>query len=474
MNTPIHKVADILRSNPLIWLVLLALPTTMWGQTFVSNVNASALDTSAVITWTTAVPASSQVKYGASQAYGLSSTFDGTMVVQHSVTLPGLTASTTYHFSAVSDDSSGEQVASLDSKFTTASSTGGGTPPPPTSGGIWISAAELAKLPMSGSAWNSVKAMADSDCGTPQISDQQSFNDTCVLAKALVFGRTGIESYRTEVHRQLGLAIGTELTGTLPRQLALGRNLVSYVLSADIIDLPAYDPSFDQQTFRPWLKITRTEVLDGATLISCDETKPQNWGVVCGASRAAVDIYLGDTVDLARTAQVFKGYLGDRFTWAGYNWTTTINNGGATWSPNPSNQLVPVNPLGATVTWNGHAYNVDGALIADISRGGAFQWPPHHTNYPWTGLGGVIVEAEILYRAGYPVYGWSNQAILRAYQYLLWLDNATGGFWYFSQGVNGPNNWQPWIVNRRYGTNLPHSSPVNQGWNMSWTDWTHQ
>jgi len=86
----------------------------------------------------------------------------------------------------------------------------------------------------------------------------------------------------------------------------------------------------------------------------------------------------------------------------------------------------------------------------------------------------VIVEAEILYRAGYPVYDWSNQAILRAYRYLLWLDNATGGFWYFSQGVTGPNNWQPWIVNKRYGTSFPHQSPVNQGWNMSWTDWTHQ
>ena len=473
MKTPIHKVADILRCNAILWLVLLALPTTMWGQTFISNVNASALDTSAVITWTTAVPASSQVKYGASQAHGRSSTFDGAMVMQHSATISGLTASTTYHFTVVSADSSGAQVASLDSKFTTASSIGG-TPPPPTGGGIWISAAELAKLPMSGTAWNNVKAMADSDCGTPQISDQQSFNDTCVLAKALVFGRTGIESYRSEVRRQLGLAIGTELTGTLPRQLALGRNLVSYVLSADLIDLPAYDPTFDQQTFRPWLRITRTEVLDGATLISCDETKPQNWGVVCGASRAAVDIYLGDTVDLARTAKVFKGYLGDRSSWTGYSWTTTINNGGATWSPYPSNQLMPVNPIGATVTWNGQAYNVDGALIADISRGGAFQWPPNHTNYPWTCLGGVIVEAEILYRAGYPVYDWSDQAIRRAYQYLLWLDNTTGGFWYYSEGTTGPNNWQPWIVNKRYGINLPHASPVNQGWNMSWTDWTHQ
>src|SRR5437899_3339593 len=127
----IHKISDILHQRAVLWLLLLALPTTLWGQTFISNVNASALDTSAVITWTTAVPASSQVKYGTSPSYGKSSTFDGTMVAQHSATITRLTASTAYHFIVVAADSSGEQVSSPDSTFTTSGSVLPPPPPPP-------------------------------------------------------------------------------------------------------------------------------------------------------------------------------------------------------------------------------------------------------------------------------------------------------------------------------------------------------
>jgi hypothetical protein len=337
--------------------------------------------------------------------------------------------------------------------------------------GIWISPAEIAKLPVSGTAWRNLKATADGSCGRPDISDQESFNDTCVLAKALVFARTGQESYRSEVRNQLGLAIGTEAGG---RALALGRNLVSYVISADLIQLSAYDQEFDQRTFRPWLKKALTEEMsDGSSLITCHETKPQNWGTVCGASRAAADVYLGDSNDLARTARVFQGWLGDRSAYAGFKWKTTIKNGGDTWSPLPPDQLVPVNPKGATITRNGQTYSVDGALICEMSRKGAFQWPPNHTLYPWTGLGGAIVQAEILFRAGYPTYEWSDRAILRAYQYLFRLADATGGYWTDVGTTKGHDNWQTWIVNFRYGTNLPHVSPTQAGWNMGWTDWTH-
>jgi hypothetical protein len=337
--------------------------------------------------------------------------------------------------------------------------------------GIWISPAEIAKLPVSGTAWRNLKAAADGGCGRPEISDQESLNDTCVLAKALVFARTGEESYRSEVRKQLGLAIGTEAGG---RALALGRNLVSYVISADLIHLPAYDQDFDQRTFRPWLKkILTEEMSDGSSLITCHETKPQNWGTACGASRAALDVYLGNGNDLARTAQVFQGWLGDHSAYDGFKWKSTIKNSGDTWSPLPCGQLVPVNPKGATITWDGQTYNVDGALICEMSRKGAFQWPPNHTLYPWTGLGGAIVQAEILFRAGYPTYEWSDRAILRAYQYLLRLTDATGGYWFDVGTTKGHDNWQTWIVNLRYGTNLPHVSPAQPGWNMGWTDWTH-
>ena len=111
-------------------------------------------------------------------------------------------------------------------------------------------------------------------------------------------------------------AIGTEKGG---RTLALGRNLVSYVIAADLIDLKRYDAGSDQQ-FRSWLAAVRKETLDGKTLISTHEVRPNNWGTHAGASRVAADRYLGDKADLARAAQVFKGWLGDRSAYAGFKY----------------------------------------------------------------------------------------------------------------------------------------------------------
>jgi len=44
-----------------------------------------------------------------------------------------------------------------------------------------------------------------------------------------------------------------------------------------------------------------------------------------GASRAAIDVYLGDMQDLARTAQVFRGWVGDRSAYAGFSYTNDLS-----------------------------------------------------------------------------------------------------------------------------------------------------
>jgi hypothetical protein len=84
------------------------------------------------------------------------------------------------------------------------------TPSPGTSTGIWISAAELAKLPMSGSAWERLKSAADGDLGTPNIADQNSQHDTNTLAAALVYARTGDTRYRSKAAETIVAAISTE------------------------------------------------------------------------------------------------------------------------------------------------------------------------------------------------------------------------------------------------------------------------
>ena len=60
------------------------------------------------------------------------------------------------------------------------------------------------------------------------------------------------------------------------------------MLAADFIDLSSADPSFDQNTFRPWLRTVLTEDLSGKTLVSTHEGRPNNWGTHAGAARAAV------------------------------------------------------------------------------------------------------------------------------------------------------------------------------------------
>ncbi len=79
----------------------------------------SETDTSAVITWTTNEPATSDVEYGIETNYGSTASSTG-MTIDHTVTLTGLTANTAYHFKVTSKDEAGNQTSSEDNIFATA------------------------------------------------------------------------------------------------------------------------------------------------------------------------------------------------------------------------------------------------------------------------------------------------------------------------------------------------------------------
>lgn len=83
------------------------------------------LDTSAIVLWSTNVPATSIVEYGITTAYGSTST-DGGLVTNHSAPIAGLQSGTTYHFRVISTDGYGNTAISGDMTFTTTSDT---TPP---------------------------------------------------------------------------------------------------------------------------------------------------------------------------------------------------------------------------------------------------------------------------------------------------------------------------------------------------------
>jgi hypothetical protein len=310
---------------------------------------------------------------------------------------------------------------------------------------------QLRSLPMSGSAWNSLKAAADKSCGTPNLEDQEDPVNVCVMAQALVYARTGTTSYADHVVTALHAIVNSGSYGG--RALALGRELAAYVIAADLIDLDTYDPSLDS-SFRSKIKSLETTVTtEAGTLIDCDENRPNNWGMHCGASRAAVAAYLGDTAQLARVAQVFKGWLGDRASYAGFTY------GDLSWQYSSSAPL-GINVKGATMS--GH--NVDGVLPDDERRSGGFTWPPPKENYVWEALQGAFAEAVILNRAGYDVFNWQDKALLRA---ITWLHDQA------DFPATGDDTWIPHLVNHFYGTSFPAPTPSSPGKNVGWTDWTH-
>ena len=76
--------------------------------------------TSASIQWTTNEASDSQVEYGLTASYGLTTTLDTTLRTAHSVAVGGLTENTTYHYRVKSKDAAGNLATSADSTFTTA------------------------------------------------------------------------------------------------------------------------------------------------------------------------------------------------------------------------------------------------------------------------------------------------------------------------------------------------------------------
>jgi hypothetical protein len=324
--------------------------------------------------------------------------------------------------------------------------------------GIWISRRELGGLPMSGAAWTNLLEKSREYCGYADLSDGLEDANVCIMAKALVTARTGDPDLRGDVIRAIEQVI--QQRHYWGGVLALGRELGAYVIAADLIDLKNLMPALDTE-FRATLRDLRTVPTDGGptNLVDCNERRPNNWGAHCGATRAAIAVYLGDTADLERTARVFKGYLGDRSSYAGFAYGGPAGSLDLSWQADES-APVGINPQGATKA----GLSIDGVLPDDQRRAGSFTTSPPHENYVWEGLQGLLAQAVILERAGYPAFDWESQALRRAAGWL---------HWQAAYPAEGDDTWQPHVLNHFYGTRFPARNPARPGKNVGWTDWTH-
>jgi hypothetical protein len=312
--------------------------------------------------------------------------------------------------------------------------------------GFWISRDEIMQLPTSGKAWEGVLDKANDATDNPQIHDQDDPTNVRVMAKALVWVRTGESRYRDEAIAAIRKAMGTEGGA---RTLAVGREVIAYVIAADLVGLPPADDA----AFRPWLRGLLTRDFQGKTLVSTHDDRPNNWGTHAGASRLAIAAYLGDQAEFDRAATVFHGWVGNRSAYDGFDFKDLW------WQADPS-RPVGINPRGATK--QGHS--IDGVLPDDQRRGGSFTWPPPRENYVWEALQGALAQAVILHRAGHDVWNWEDRALLRAVE---WLHEQA------NYPAEGDDTWQPYVINHYYGTRFPTVSPSRHGKNVGFTDWTH-
>jgi hypothetical protein len=282
--------------------------------------------------------------------------------------------------------------------------------------------------------------------GRPNLSDQDDPNDVTALAKALVYARTGVTRYRDDVISMLESAVGTEYPGDA---LGIARGVAPLVLAADLVGWrdPAWMGWLDD--LRTWANPDR-----GFTLISMHEQRPNNWGTHAGAGRIAAALYLGDSTDLARAASVFRGYLGDRTAYAGFRYGEDLS-----WQWSQS-ALVGVNGKGATMG----GMVVDGILPDDMRRGGTFPTIGDlGQSYTWEALQGILLQAELLSRRGYATWEWQDRAILRVFQRIHVLGYP----------AVGDDRWQPWLVNRRYGTSYPAPVTTTAGKSFGYADWLY-
>jgi hypothetical protein len=372
---------------------------------------------------------------------------------------------------------------------------------------IWISPAEIRDLPMSGPSWDArpelnrgVHYYAQQSTGSPNLADQDDNVDVFVLAKALVYLRLKQEElpledpelYRAEVQEACLAARGTE-NNPGGNTLSLGRNLLGYVLAANLIDWDDSIVGQREADFRAWVSRARTEAFrEGVitrTLVQAHEDRPNNWGLMCGASRLAADLYLCDVNGECQCWNVFRRWLGDEsssFQFDPADWGGPVPPD-LSWQ-NDAAAPVGINPVSASkIDCLGIRRSLDGAMPDEMRRSGPFKdsrlnpvpkaqrawiWPPYPEtaarDYNWEAMQAVLVQAVMFARRGRDPWSLGDAAIQRA---LRWLYEELR-FPVTDPQAGDEAYWLVSIANRIYPLALPEPATTKPGRQVGFADWT--
>jgi hypothetical protein len=314
--------------------------------------------------------------------------------------------------------------------------------------GIWTSAAELAKIPMSGPAWDAVLFGASQNCSRPDIANQDDDTNVYVLAAAIVYARTSDARYKNKVIAACDKLVDNGKPGGTT--LAWAREVGAYAMAADLV-------GYRTKAFEAWLRNV-AEIYkgdDGRTLRKMFKHRANNWGSHAFGSLCAIYRYLGDTAALTEIREYWiKGVTGPN---PGFKY----NEDDLSWHVDENN-LRLINPKGAMKK----GMNIDGVMPDDMRRGGSFHNPPAYTNYAWGFLQGPIMAGRILERAGMPIWAAGDSALYRAaYCLQIRFANLYGGW-----AAAGDDEWMLPFLDKAYGTKWSGSQKnlwqhgKNAGW----------
>ena len=322
--------------------------------------------------------------------------------------------------------------------------------------GILLDRDELLALPTQGEAWQAIISRVEAPRGGSHRLGARDESNTDVLAHALAGARLDDDGLRSFVRDKIARVM------RLPRPdddiLATLRNLQTYVISADVIELSRFDPATDT-AFRSWLQ---TEIRaqysgggGGGSVVSVHRTKVNNFGTHAGATRLAAALYLGDEEEFQAARDVW------------YSWTTgdpeSAPEGrlwsGTDWQCDPE---LPRGINGAGCTRDGHS--LDGVLPEDQRRCGEYAWPPCGTTYVHGAADGLLLSFWMLARHGESPWEWGDQAALRQMRWKYEVGHPPyEGF-----------RWQIPVVEAAYGIDLPGNDPTATSTSFGFADWWAQ